>query len=55
MSRGRCIMWAGLDALDEDQMCIWSPGSDGSSDRLDALVWAVTELLLNRTGVWLWV
>ena len=43
-----------LDAL-EDQMCVWSPGSDGSADRLDALVWAVTELLLNRSKAWLWV
>ena len=52
--QGKVHHVGGLDAL-EDQMCIWSPGSDGSSDRLDALVWAVTELLLNRTGVWLWV
>ena len=52
--QGKVHHVGGLDSL-EDQMCIWSPGSDGSSDRLDALVWAVTELLLNRTGVWLWV
>ena len=43
-----------LDAL-EDQMCTWTPGSEGSPDRMDALVWAITELTLNRTGVWLWV
>ena len=43
-----------LDAL-EDQMCVWSPGSEGSADRLDALVWAVTEVALARTGIWLWV
>ncbi len=27
----------------EDQLCEWSPGSD-SPDRMDALVWAITEL-----------
>ena len=29
----------------EDQMCEWEPGMD-SPDRLDALVWAITELML---------
>ena len=52
--QGKVHHVGGLDAL-EDQMCTWSPGSEGSPDRLDALVWAITELLLNRTGVWLWV
>lgn len=33
----------GVHARLEDQMCSWTPGS-GSPDRLDALVWAVTEL-----------
>jgi phage terminase large subunit-like protein len=35
----------------EDQMCDFGPGglSDGGSpDRLDALVWALTELMLNE-------
>lgn len=32
----------------EDQMCTWQPG-DKSPDRLDALVWAATELLLGET------
>ncbi len=37
----------GLGAL-EDQMCNWEPGSaEGSPDRVDALVWAVTELMLQ--------
>ena len=31
----------------EDQMCEWVPG-DRSPDRLDALVWALTELMLNE-------
>ena len=30
----------------EDQLCTWEPGDD-SPDRLDALVWAFTELLLG--------
>ena len=35
----------------EDQLCMWEPGED-SPDRLDALVWALTELCLskNREG-----
>jgi phage terminase large subunit-like protein len=42
----------GLDAL-EDEMCAF--GTDGlasghSPDRLDALVWAVSELMLGRRG-----
>ncbi len=32
----------------EDQMCSFVPGSDQKSpDRMDALVWAVTELLID--------
>lgn len=31
----------------EDQLCTWTQG-DASPDRLDALVWALTELLLER-------
>jgi phage terminase large subunit-like protein len=33
----------------EDQLCGWTPGHD-SPDRLDALVWAVTELMLERSA-----
>lgn len=29
----------------EDQLCGWQPGDDDSPDRLDALVWAATDLL----------
>ncbi len=33
----------------EDQLCGWDPaGSDPSPDRLDALVWAVSELMVER-------
>lgn len=34
----------------EDQMCGWVPG-DNSPDRIDALVWALTELMLKGGGV----
>jgi len=35
----------------EDQMCAWEPGvSDDSPDRVDALVWAISELTGHRTG-----
>ena len=33
----------------EDQLCNWTPGED-SPDRLDALVWALTELMLDARG-----
>ena len=38
----------------EDQLCEWVPG-DTSPDRLDALVWAITELMLEPerlVGIW---
>ena len=31
----------------EDQLCTWTVDDD-SPDRLDALVWAVSELMLNK-------
>jgi len=34
----------GMFAELEDQMCTWVPGED-SPDRMDALVWAMTELM----------
>jgi len=34
----------------EDQMVTWTPESTGSPDRLDALVWAATELALSARG-----
>lgn len=39
----------GMFADLEDQLCSWTPG-DVSPDRLDATVWAVTELMLNGLG-----
>lgn len=34
----------------EDQMSTWVPGQDDSPDRLDALVWALTDLMLTPAG-----
>jgi phage terminase large subunit-like protein len=32
----------------EDEMCMWTPQSDAKSpNRLDALVWAITELVID--------
>lgn len=39
----------GMFAELEDQMCDWAPDSGKASpDRMDALVWALTELMLDR-------
>lgn len=37
----------GLLAKLEDEMCSWLPGDSDSPDRMDALVWAGTEVLLT--------
>ena len=37
----------------EDQMCTWTPADPVSPDRLDALVWAFTELRGLSAGSWL--
>lgn len=45
--QGRVKHLPGLDEL-EQQMVTWEPlGSMGSPDRLDALVWAITDLMLG--------
>lgn len=36
----------------EDQMCTWVPGDEDSPDRVDAAVWALTELMLEKQGSW---
>lgn len=39
----------------EDQLCTWEPSQDDSPDRLDALVWGLTELMIGgnkRAGAW---
>ena len=38
----------------EDQMCTYVPGDKESPDRMDALVWALTELMLgDEGGLWM--
>lgn len=39
----------GLFAELEDELCTWVPGED-SPDRLDAMVWGLTELMLGPSG-----
>ena len=34
----------------EDQLCSYQAGSSGSPDRLDAMVWAFTELMVETSG-----
>ena len=36
----------------EEQMCLWAPDDKWSPDRLDALVWALTDLMLDAQGSW---
>jgi phage terminase large subunit-like protein len=43
------VSHVGSFALLEDQMCQWEPGQS-SPDRLDALVWALTDLSSGRVG-----
>lgn len=49
--QGRIHNALGLDEL-EDQMRTWVPGQPGekSPDRMDAMVWGITDLLLNSRG-----
>ena len=44
--QGRVTHVAPFDDL-EDQLCNWTPDSGESPDRLDALVWALTELVVD--------
>lgn len=45
--RGKAHM-VGVHGLLEDELCMWQPGSSmASPNRLDALVWALTELYKN--------
>jgi phage terminase large subunit-like protein len=43
----RVHMVGGFPQL-EDQLCTWVPGEEDSPDRLDAMVWAITELMLGE-------
>lgn len=50
--QGKVHHVGGLPDL-EDQMCTYVPDAyDGSPDRVDALVWALTELMLGNDGGW---
>jgi phage terminase large subunit-like protein len=45
--QGKVFHIPGLDLL-EQQMVVWEPlGKTGSPDRLDACVWALTDLMLG--------
>ena len=47
----RRVHMAGLLPGLEDQLCSWDPmGSAASPDRLDALVWAITDLMLGEAA-----
>lgn len=65
-SRGKAVRAEPIAALDEqgkvshvgsfpeleDELCTWTPDSGVSPNRLDARVWALSELMLNEVGVW---
>ena len=34
----------------EDQLCSWVPDHSASPDRLDALVWGLTEIMIGNRG-----
>jgi phage terminase large subunit-like protein len=36
----------------EDQLCSWVPGEEDSPDRLDAMVWAISDMMLARQSSW---
>ncbi len=39
----------------EDQLCTWEPGASTSPDRMDALVWALSDLITDRRITKIWV
>lgn len=48
--QGRVVHCAPLPALEEELMALGTDERRHSPDRADALVWAVTHLLLNRSA-----
>jgi phage terminase large subunit-like protein len=46
--QGRVVHCAAMPALEEELMALGAEDTRHSPDRADALVWAVTHLLLNR-------
>lgn len=49
--QGRVTHPTPLDAL-EDQLCGWTPDSGDSPDRLDAMVWGLTHLMVQQVAVY---
>jgi predicted phage terminase large subunit-like protein len=48
--QGRVTHTTALDEL-EDQLCGWTPESGDSPDRMDALVWALTSLMVQTVAI----
>ena len=48
--RARKVHHVGTFEELEEQLCSWTPEERGSPDRLDALVWAITDLLVTGPG-----
>lgn len=49
-TQGKCFHLGSFPTL-EDQLCTWTPNDEKSPDRLDALVWAFTELMIDSMDV----
>jgi hypothetical protein len=49
--QGKIYHALGLDKL-ETEMCTWVPGIGKSPNRVDALVWMITDLMGNKTENW---
>lgn len=52
--QGRALHVGSFPQL-EDQLCTWEPGSSTSPDRMDALVWALSDLITDRRITRIWV
>ncbi len=52
--QGRVLHVGSFSQL-EDQLCTWEPGSAPSPDRMDALVWALSDLITDRRITKIWV
>jgi len=50
LSEQHRILFVGSFPELEDQLCTFAAGSSSSPDRLDAMVWAFTELMIDRPG-----
>jgi len=45
------VRHVGMFPILEEQMCTWEAGNPDSPDRLDALVWALTELIVVKRAI----